>query len=139
MSAFVLKLMRGQQPTIYGDGEKRRDFVYVDDVNDFHLLCIEDSRTDGRVFNLGSGVNYSVNEIYALIAAQLESSIQPLYKLGLPGEAEETLADISAARELGWLPATPLEQGIANFIKFFSKQRYRNRPRLALSERRHST
>jgi UDP-glucose 4-epimerase len=119
MSAFIINLMRGQQPTIYGDGEKRRDFIHVDDVNDFHLLCIEDRRTDGRVFNLGSGINHSVNQIYRLIASRLGSAIEPIYKADLPGEAKETLADISAAKTLGWEPRTGLEEGIEKFIKFF--------------------
>ena len=119
MSAFIIKLMRGEQPTIYGDGEKRRDFIHVDDVNDFHSLCIEDRRTDGRVFNLGSGVNHSVKEIYKLIATQLGAAVQPMHMADLPGEAKETLADISAAKTLGWGPRTGLEEGIAKFIEFF--------------------
>src|SRR5213080_2084108 len=63
MSAFAMKLLRGERPIIFGTGEKRRDFVYVDDVVDFVLLVLRDSRMDGGVFNVGSGVNRSVNEI----------------------------------------------------------------------------
>ena len=48
MSAFIIKLLRGERPIIYGTGEKRRDFIYVDDVNDFHLRCIDDERTKAR-------------------------------------------------------------------------------------------
>ncbi len=55
-----MKMLSGENPTIYGDGSKRRDFVHVDDVNDFHLLTLRDERTDGGVFNIGSGINYSV-------------------------------------------------------------------------------
>jgi UDP-glucose 4-epimerase len=55
MSAFIIRLLRGERPTIYGTGEKRRDFVYVDDVNDFHVQCLHDERTHGGTFNLGSG------------------------------------------------------------------------------------
>src|SRR5947208_1873441 len=68
MSAFILNLLRGKRPTIYGDGSKRRDFIYVDDVNDFHLLCLKDPRTVGGTFNLGSGANHSVLEIYREIS-----------------------------------------------------------------------
>src|SRR5207249_8377116 len=64
MSALILALLRGERPVIYGSGKKRRDFVHVDDVNAFHLQCLTDPRTDGGTFNLGSGVNYSVLEIY---------------------------------------------------------------------------
>jgi nucleoside-diphosphate-sugar epimerase len=119
MSAFIIRLMRGEQPVIYGTGEKRRDFIHVDDVNDFHLRCISDSRTDGQVFNLGSGVSYSVKEIYEQVAKLLESATAPAYRPDLQGEAQETLADISAARALGWEPKTTLEHGLASFVDYY--------------------
>jgi UDP-glucose 4-epimerase len=58
MSAFIIKLLKGERPTIYGTGEKRRDFVYVDDVNDFHVICLRDERTNGKTYNIGSGMNF---------------------------------------------------------------------------------
>ena len=101
MSAFIIKILKGQRPVIYGIGEKRRDFVYVDDVNDFHLICIRDKRTDGRVLNIGSGINYSVREILDKISKMLGVVPDPIYKDDLPGEAQVTLADITQARSLG--------------------------------------
>jgi UDP-glucose 4-epimerase len=112
MSAFIIKLSRGERPTIYGTGEKRRDFVYVDDVNDFHLQCLSDPRTDGRVFNLGSGSSWSVREIYDRVRRMVGSTLEPVYAPDLPGEALETRADISAARSLGWEPRTSLDDGL---------------------------
>ncbi len=121
MSAFIIKLLRAERPTIYGDGTKRRDFVYVDDVNDFHLLCLGDQRTIGNVYNLGSGVNYSMREIYQRIAMLLESEIAPERKPDLPGEAEQTLADISAALALGWHPQIDLDEGLRRSIAYIKK------------------
>ncbi|OLC96880.1 MAG: hypothetical protein AUH86_08770 [Acidobacteria bacterium 13_1_40CM_4_58_4] len=122
MSAFILKLLRSEQPVIYGTGEKRRDFIHVDDVNDFHLQCIADPRTDGRVFNLGSGVSCSVKEIYEHVALILGTNIRPLHKPDLPGEARETLADISAARALGWRPKVSLDQGLRSFVEYYQRR-----------------
>jgi UDP-glucose 4-epimerase len=121
MSAFFLMLLRGERPVIYGTGEKRRDFIHVDDVNDFHLQCIVDPRTDGRVFNLGSGVNHSVKEIYERVVAILGTNLLPIYKPDLPGEAQETLADISAARALGWRPKVSLDQGLRSFVDYYRR------------------
>lgn len=121
MSAFIIKLLKGERPTIYGTGEKRRDFVYVDDVNDFHLLCVTDPRTDGLVFNLGSGVSYSVREIFDHLARLLTSVVQPEYRADLPGEAEQTLADISLARSLGWVPSVDLETGLQRSIGYIRR------------------
>ncbi|HEX7120559.1 MAG TPA: NAD-dependent epimerase/dehydratase family protein [Longimicrobiales bacterium] len=118
MSAFILHLLRGRRPTIYGTGEKRRDFVYIDDVNDFHVRCITDPRTDGRVFNLGSGRSHSVREIFDAIRALLGSALEPQYAPDLPGEAIETRADITAARSLGWEPKVALEEGLRRSITY---------------------
>ena len=117
-SAFIIKLLKGEQPIIYGTGEKRRDFIHVDDVNDFHEMCITDDRTTGKVFNLGSGTNYSVNEIYSMIASLLGSSVKPVYKPDLPGEAFANLADISLAKSLGWRPRISLKEGLQTSIEF---------------------
>jgi UDP-glucose 4-epimerase len=122
MSAFIIKLLKGERAIIYGTGEKRRDFVYVDDVNDFHLICIRDDRTDGRVFNIGSGVNYSVREILDKISKMLGVSPNPIYKDDLPGEAQVTLADITQAKTLGWEPKTPIEVGLKKAVEYIRQE-----------------
>lgn len=118
MSAFIIRLLRGERPTIYGSGEKRRDFVYVDDINDFHVQCLRDERTHGRSFNLGSGEDWSVREVCALIQRLLGVQVEPVHAADQPGEAERTCADISAARALGWSPRTPLEEGLRRSIDY---------------------
>ena len=122
MSSFIIRLLRGQPPIIYGSGKKRRDFVYVDDVDDFHTLCMTDGRTDGKVFNLGSGRNYSVNEVYQMIADLMGVHIEPVHEPDLPGEAQETLADIKCARELGWQPRTDIMQGLRKMIDYIQAE-----------------
>jgi len=122
MSAFIIKLLKGEQPFIYGSGDKKRDFVYVDDVNDFHLLCMNEGITDGRVFNLGSGKNYSVNEIYTMIAGLLDSGLTPVHKSDLPGEAQQTLADITNASRIGWRPKTEITAGLKNMVSFIKSE-----------------
>lgn len=126
-SAFIIKLLKGEQPVIFGTGEKRRDFIHVDDINDFHEMCITDSRTTGKVFNLGSGTNYSVNEIYSTIAGLLASPVKASYKPDLPGEAFANLADISLAKSLGWEPKIGLKEGLNTSIEFIKKEMARGR------------
>jgi UDP-glucose 4-epimerase len=121
-SAFIIKLLKNERPFIYGTGEKRRDFIHIDDINDFHIHCMNDDRTTGNVFNLGSGVNYSVNEIYSIIARLLNSNIKPIYKTDLPGEAFANLADISRAKQLSWNPKIDLETGLQSSIEFIKKE-----------------
>lgn len=122
MSAFIINLLQGKKPTIYGTGDKRRDFIYVDDINDFHLQCLNDTRTDGNVYNLGSGISYSVQEIFEEISKLLQTDIEPIYHADLQGEAQETLADITAAKSLGWQPKISLEEGLRNSIDYIKDQ-----------------
>ena len=122
ISAFIIRLLRGKAPIIYGSGEKRRDFVYVDDINDFHIQCLTDRRTDNRVFNLGSGVNFSVNDIHEMVGNLLDIHIAPVRKSDLPGEAQTTLADITAAGSLGWEPKTDIQAGLQHAIAYIKSE-----------------
>ncbi len=118
MSAFIIRMLRGEAPIIYGTGEKRRDFIYVDDVNDFHLTLLKDPRSNGGIYNVGTGVNFSINEIYRLIEELLQTGLRPIYKADLPGEAQVTLADISSGRKLGWEPKIDIHEGLRRSVQY---------------------
>jgi nucleoside-diphosphate-sugar epimerase len=122
MSSFVLRMLQGEPPVIYGSGEKRRDFIYVDDVNDFHLLALEDRRANNETFNVGAGVNHSVSEIYELIENLLQTGLKPLHKPDLPGEAQVTLADITSSRRLGWKPQIEISEGLRRTIEYLKNR-----------------
>jgi UDP-glucose 4-epimerase len=122
MSAFIIKLLKNESPTIYGTGNKKRDFIYVDDVNDFHTKCVNDHRTDNKTFNLGSGKNFSVIEIYELVSELLGKKIPPVFKPDLPGEAEITLADITKAKKLDWEPKTDIKTGLIKAIEYIKNE-----------------
>ena len=121
MSAIIINLLTGQSPTLYGDGSKRRDFIYVDDVNRFHVLLIHDDRANGNTYNIGSGENHSILDIYEAIDKILQTGIEPVFKPDLPGEAYQNLADISKANKLGWKPEISLEQGLKISIDYIKK------------------
>jgi UDP-glucose 4-epimerase len=121
MSAFAMNLLQGKRPVIYGTGEKRRDFVYVEDVTEFNLLALRDPRTDGQVYDVGSGINYSVNEVFALMEEFLGTGLRPVYQDDLAGEAETTLADVGPAQELSWKPRVPVGEGIERSIAYIKE------------------
>ncbi|HEV2324142.1 MAG TPA: NAD-dependent epimerase/dehydratase family protein [Terracidiphilus sp.] len=118
MSAFIIRLLTGQKPLIFGDGTKRRDFIHVDDVNDFHVLCLHSEDVVNRVFNLGSGRNYSILEIYNLICDILGSDVRPQFLPDVPGEAPANLGDIAQARSAGWEPGIDLKDGLAGMVEY---------------------
>lgn len=121
MSAFIMRLLRGERPIIYGNGEKRRDFIYIDDVTAFNALTLVDSRTDGHVYNVGTGVNHSINEIYAKVAALLGATLTPVHQAELPGEAEVTLADVEDSLALGWRPRVSLTEGLQRAADYITQ------------------
>jgi UDP-glucose 4-epimerase len=85
-------------------------------------MILEDCRAYGRVFNIGSGVNHSVNEIYQLVESLLRTGLKPIYKPDLPGEAEITLADIAAAKSLGWKPRIDIKEGLKRTIDYLQSR-----------------
>lgn len=120
--SFATQLLGKNQPTIFGTGQKRRDFIYVDDVNDFHLAILHDAGSRGQVYNVGSGTNHSIIEVFDLIEAQLKTGLRPRYAPDLAGEAAATLADISESEKLGWRPKIGIEEGLRRSIKYYREQ-----------------
>jgi len=121
MSALIIKLLKGEKPVIFGNGEKRRDFVYIDDVNRFHELLITNPNINNNTFNIGYGKNHSVLEVFKVISELLNSQIEPVHKPDLPGEAFQNLADISRAKDIGWEPQVNLEKGLKLSIAYIRK------------------
>ena len=115
-------VLKEQSPILYGDGSKRRDFIYIDDVNRFHQILITDTRSNGTTYNIGSGINYSVMDIYNAIESVLNTGLKPILKPDLPGESFQNLADISKAKKLGWKPEISLEKGLQLSIDYLNKK-----------------
>jgi UDP-glucose 4-epimerase len=113
VTGIFIRQNRAAEPlTIVGDGEQRRDFVYVGDVVDANILASNFYAPAeyewGQVYNIGTGKNYSVNEVASMISSNF------LYIPPRDGEARVTLSDSSKAnKELGWIPKVCLEDWIA--------------------------
>ena len=119
--SFIMSMLKGERPVIYGDGTKKRDFVYIDDINHFHKLIITEERALNKIFNLGYGKNYSVYNLYLEIEAILKTGLKPIYKDNLPGETQENLADITRVQNLGWKPEFDIADGLIKSIKYIKQ------------------
>lgn len=108
---FLRQKSNNEPLTIIGDGEQRRDFTYVKDVADANILCATTNvarAAYGQVYNVGSGKNYSINEVAAMI------SDNTVYVEERPGESRETLASISKIEKtFGWQPKKNLKDWIS--------------------------
>ena len=117
VTIFVRRLLEGQAPVIFGDGEQRRDFVHVDDVVAANLLAMN-SPADHGVFNVGTGRATSVNEIARLLCERLAPGCTTEHREPHPGELRYSIADIRRIGVvLGFRPATSLSESIGDVIE----------------------
>ena len=98
--AFVTSILRGQSPTVYGDGEQSRDFTYIDNVVHANLLAARAPKTEGQVINVACGDKITVNAIIAMINEITGKSVAPIYAPTRPGDVKHSLADITKAKSL---------------------------------------
>ncbi len=126
LGIFLGNLLRGEPLTIYGNGEQTRDFVYVGDVGDAWLRALENPASYGRVLNLGSGRETSINRLADLAMVALGPSWRhhPVrYAPGRPGELRRVAADITLARTaLGWGPRTSFADGLAETVRWACRE-----------------
>jgi UDP-glucose 4-epimerase len=112
VAIFCGALLNGGRPKVFGDGEQTRDYIYVADVAAAFLAASE--ATAGGPYNIGTGVETSVLEIGAVIAAACGADFDPELAPARPGEVQRIAIDSAlAARELGWRAERDLERGLA--------------------------
>ena len=114
---FITRILRGEAPTVFGDGEQSRDFTYVANVVEANLLACTARGAAGGVFNVACADRITVNVLIAKINEILGKSIAPVYAAPRPGDIRHSFADISAAeRELGYRPVVGFEEGLRRTI-----------------------
>jgi UDP-glucose 4-epimerase len=115
VAIFIGQILRGEVPTIFGDGSKTRDYVFVEDIVAANLAALE--RGDFGVFNIGCGIQVSDFEIFDTIRACVGRNCDPNFAPRRMGEVEHIALDASAAAlVLGWKPTIRLVEGITRTV-----------------------
>jgi len=128
ISIFINRLLRGEPPVIFGDGNQVRDFVFVEDVVEATLLAMFSKNAVGGVFNVGSGRCTSVNELAKLLIELMGVDVEPVYSDPRPGDIRYSCADISRAKEvLGFEPKVSLKEGLLRTIEWFKESSNKKR------------
>jgi UDP-glucose 4-epimerase len=118
VAIFSGQLLDGERPTIYGDGEQTRDFVYVDDVVDAFARAAE--KGGGLLVNIGTGVETSVQELFDVMARAAGFRDPAHYAPERTGELRRSALDPGrAAIHLGWKPWTDLDDGVRRTVEWF--------------------
>ena len=115
IASFAHSMMHGRQPRVLGSGEQERDFVYIDDAVDAHMLAM-DGGTVGA-YNVGTGESVSINACLQLMKETLKYRWDPIHAPARPGDLHRIVLDTTkAAEQLGWRPKVGLEEGVRRTI-----------------------
>lgn len=118
ISRFISALLNDEQPVIYGDGEQTRDFVYVNDVVSANILA---SRAMPGVYNIACSKSISLNTLAVVIGEILDKPVVPRYEPARAGDIKHSLADISRAKGMGYIPRYDLRDALFKTIEWFKK------------------
>ena len=121
VTKFMEAYHKGRQPQIHGDGQQTRDFTYVDDAVDATLLAMLSSKAEGTVFNLGTGIETSINDLTRLIGKLMSSPIEPSYvdRRDIDNIRRRVLNIERIRTRLRWLPQVSLEEGLRRTVKWY--------------------
>ncbi len=118
IAVFTQKMLNGEAPIIFGDGSATRDYVYITDIVDANILALDEG--DGAIYNLASGIETSVREIFDLLRENIGCSVEPIYEPKRTGEVHRIyFATWLACGELGWSPKVGLAEGIKITTEYF--------------------
>jgi UDP-glucose 4-epimerase len=119
VAIFTQLLRKGKAAVINGDGNQTRDFVFVEDVAQANTSATE-LLTKSHIFNIGSGNESSVNEIYSNLKAILKSKNTAVHREAVPGEVRRIYLDhAKATKELEWKPRISLKMGLKKTVEWF--------------------
>jgi UDP-glucose 4-epimerase len=122
VAIFSRSVLAGQQPTIFGDGSQRRDYVYAKDVAMANLLAAESGYSG--VLNVSTGIETSVLEVLAAIQEAAGTTIEPLFGEERVGDIPRcALSSDLAAEKIGWRATVPFKDGIATTVAW-TKEHY---------------
>jgi len=133
---FSSRLLNGNRPMIFEDGEQTRDFVHVSDIVQANLLALESNAADYQALNVGTGVATSVRAVCNLLAQGLGVNIEPeIVGRYREGDIRHCVSDISKARSLlGYEPKVSLEKGIPELLGWVQAQAARDQVESATAE-----
>ena len=120
LSIFIAAYLRGQTPTIFGDGEQSRDFTFVENAVDATLRACVAPKAVGQVINVGTGERHTLNKTIASLNELFRRPVKPHYAPPREGDVRHSEADLSLARRLlGYEPKVRFEEGLRRTVDWY--------------------
>jgi UDP-glucose 4-epimerase len=125
LAKFITQMLKGEPPTIFGDGKQSRDFTYIDNAVNANLLACKAAANEvaGRIFNVATGRRVDLNETFAALKTILGYKGDVKYGPERAGDVKHSLADLSLAeKHLRYKPAVDFEDGLRRTIDWYRQQ-----------------
>lgn len=120
---FIRKLLSGERPIIYGDGEQSRDFIFVEDVVRANILAAQRENLNQHIFNICSGKEYSLHDLLSVLEELIPNSSPPVYQPARPGDIYRSLGDPARAeKDLEFTAGDSLSRGLRKTVAWMEKE-----------------
>ena len=121
---FSSRILNGNHPIVFEDGLQSRDFVNVSDICQASLLALKSQAANGEIFNVGTGIPITLQEVAEIITEKINPALKPIYNQQYRvGDIRHCVADISKIKKsLGYEPKVSFKQGIEEYIKWIESQ-----------------
>jgi nucleoside-diphosphate-sugar epimerase len=122
LAIFCRRMLTGEQPTIYGDGEQSRDFTYIDNVVYANLMAadVAAEKVAGQMMNVATGSKSTLNQTFSILCELTGYKGEPAYLGPRPGDIRDSFADIRRARELlGYSPVVDFREGLRRTVEWY--------------------
>lgn len=115
---FIDRILKGERPVIYGNGEQSRDFIYIKNVVDANIKVCESTKTG--IFNIGHGKKTTINGLVSIINEVMETEVEPIYEDARVGDIKHSLADVSRAKSFGFEPEDNFKEELKETVRWFA-------------------
>lgn len=128
VAIFGRRVLTGEPLTVFGDGEQTRDYVYVGDVAAANMLASDlvldpiGTALDERAYNVGTGIETSVNVLAEEVMAAGEHDVPVRHAAARPGELQHSSLNIEKLKRAGWAPEVPLREGLRRTLEHIEKE-----------------
>ena len=124
LSLWCKSFIEDQNPFINGDGETSRDFIYVEDIVDANILVANSNIKGSHVFNVGSGENITLNNLFDLMRNKFNKlEVEPIYKDFRPGDIRHSLSNLTKIKKyLGYQVNHDIHDGLDKTIEWYKKK-----------------
>jgi nucleoside-diphosphate-sugar epimerase len=120
---FITLVLKGESPTIFGDGEQSRDFTYIDNIVQGNILAATSGQGGGEAFNVACGERLTVNALLAAVNGVLGTSVEAVHAEPRPGDIKHSTADFGKARRvLGFEPRVPFLEGLRRTVEWYKNK-----------------